>query len=62
MRLSSLSFILLLPVMTAAFLFPQKPVDRPADYWRCQELHPAPYCRIQHLPASLAQERVNGSR
>jgi hypothetical protein len=61
MRLSSLSFILLLPVMAVALLFPQKPADRPADYWRCQELHPARYCRIQHLPASLAQEH-NGSR
>jgi hypothetical protein len=36
--------------------------DRPADYVSCTKLHPQKYCRLTHLPATVAQEQARGHR
>jgi hypothetical protein len=33
-----------------------------ADYVSCIKLHPQKYCRLTHLPATVAQEQARGHR
>jgi hypothetical protein len=49
-------------MVATGVLFPRPALkDRPADYWACQQLHPERYCRLEHLPETVAQEE-NGRR
>ncbi len=36
--------------------------DSPAEYAACIEFHPQKYCRLTHLPATVAQEQARGHR
>jgi hypothetical protein len=60
-QLSIRMLSLVTALVAAFFIGSPKPQDRPGDYWACKQLHPDRYCRLQHLPATVAQES-NGNR
>lgn len=46
-----------------AALFLAKPLeDRPEDYQACLRHHPARFCALEHMPATVAQGEANGRR
>jgi len=57
-----LSIVIILAAAAAAFVFARPPEDRPEEYLACVQLHPQKYCRLQHLPATVAEEQASARR